>query len=689
MGGKLYYGAAYYPEQETWDEVDSDAGRFAELGFNAARIGEFAWCRMEPREGEYDFAWLDHVIGALGAKGVGTLLCTPTANPPIWMVEKYPEIMYVDNRGVTRPFGGRRHYCYNSPAYRGHCARIASELARRYGGDANVIGFHIDNELAQEATGRCHCPVCLKLFQDYLERKYGDVGSLNERWGTVFWGQTYERFDQIGMPVKSVENGAQDHLTTFRDNPAMRLDYERFCSDSLIAFQNVQADAIREHSGLPVTSNGTTCWTNGIDYHEAFRGLDVVASDIYPPLRTNEGYSASFDMAFSRGLKAGLPFWVVETSSGGGHGVWANSGVPQPYPGALRQNAMHIFASGGALATYFQFKTFRFGAEQLEASVFDVNGAYGRRQAEFAMAAKEMRRFSDLLTESSVEARAAIVYDYDSLWATKIKPINPSFSYELFCHHLYGQLARLGIGADLVKLDEGINRYKAVILPAQVIMGEAQKAVVRDYVNRGGYLLATFLTALKNADNAAERKDPPAGLTDLFGVRVVEGEPVFGHTRADVTFPGLEGGLTGRNEHWTESLEILPGVSGKRAVPVAVYADTYRKGEVTVAEREYGEGLAAYMGSVPEAAVLRRYLKSVCERAGVTGAPFGLPEGVEAVTRLFGDSKVYFVFNFREAQAELTLGERYTDLASGRILTGTVMMAPKEYIVLTGEGIQG
>ena len=77
-------------------------------------MGEFAWCRFEPTEGEYDFTWLDNAIERIGAEGINTIVCTPTACPPAWLVEKYPEILYKDNRGVVRPFGGRRHYCYNN-----------------------------------------------------------------------------------------------------------------------------------------------------------------------------------------------------------------------------------------------------------------------------------------------------------------------------------------------------------------------------------------------------------------------------------------------------------------------------------------------------------------------------------------------------------------------------------------------
>ena len=49
-----YLGVCYYPEHwpsETWV---TDASRMAQLGLTYVRIGEFAWSRMEPFEGQYD-----------------------------------------------------------------------------------------------------------------------------------------------------------------------------------------------------------------------------------------------------------------------------------------------------------------------------------------------------------------------------------------------------------------------------------------------------------------------------------------------------------------------------------------------------------------------------------------------------------------------------------------------------------
>lgn len=129
----MLYGVSYYPEQKTKEELEQDLTLIKQSGINTVRMGEFAWSRMEPEEGHFVFGWLDDVVESLGQAGIHTIICTPTACPPAWLVTGHPEILYQDNRGVVRPFGGRRHYCYNNDFYREACAQITQKIAEHYG----------------------------------------------------------------------------------------------------------------------------------------------------------------------------------------------------------------------------------------------------------------------------------------------------------------------------------------------------------------------------------------------------------------------------------------------------------------------------------------------------------------------------------------------------------------------------
>ncbi|MCL2664120.1 MAG: beta-galactosidase [Defluviitaleaceae bacterium] len=678
----IYYGADYYPEQETEQDIGTDISLMVDAGFNAVRMGEFAWIKFEPREGEYDFAWFDSVISRLGEKGIFSLVCTPTACPPVWMIDKHPDILYTDGRGVVRPFGGRRHYCYNNAAYREYSEKIAEETARRYGNNKNVIGFHIDNELAQEGTGRCQCAVCKNLFRGWLEKKYGSIDNLNKIYGTIFWGQTYSRFDQLNPPVKSIEPCGAERIETFFDNPALRLDWERFCSDSIIDFQNIQVGALKRHTDKPVTTNTTGGWTNGVNYYKGCSTLDIVSVDEYPSLRTEDLSATGFGYAFMRGIKDNIKkFWVVESSSGGGLGVWARQGVSQPYPGALTQTAQHAFASGAELLTYFQFRTFRFGAEQLEASVMDIDGIPRRRFKEFQKISAEAKKWTDLLESSSINNETAICFDYDCLWATAIKPFNAHYHYTSYCAKLYRALAKNGIGTDVIPMDETINKYKFVILPAPIIMDCRFKKILGDYVKNGGVVLSTFLTAIKDENNSAPRERVPAGLTELFGITVAEGDPVFDKTRAQVEFSILFSGkpslLKGANELWTESLEI------NTANVIGRYADTFRAGEPFASRNDYGKGTAYYVGAGLDDSLLAALTGDIAARHGLEAAPFALKDGMEAVRRVKDGENYYFVFNFNEKSVSFKLDRMYTDAFTGEAVSEDATLAAKECIVIT------
>ena len=136
----MQYGVAYYPEHKSAGELDHDMELLTASGINTVRMGEFAWCRMEPEEGRYDFEWLEEAVKRLGKAGIRSIICTPTACPPAWLVYRHPEMLYVDNRGKKRPFGGRRFYCYNNPVYREYSAKITEEIAKRFGKNPYVSG---------------------------------------------------------------------------------------------------------------------------------------------------------------------------------------------------------------------------------------------------------------------------------------------------------------------------------------------------------------------------------------------------------------------------------------------------------------------------------------------------------------------------------------------------------------------
>lgn len=669
----IRYGVSYYPEHRSAEEMEKELLLLKESGMNVVRMGEFAWCKFEPRDGVFEFTWMDEAIEKMAGIGIDTILCTPTACPPAWLIEKYPEILYVDNRGFTRPFGGRRHYCYNNPIYRKYSERIAEEMARHYKDNPHVIAYQIDNELAQESTGRCHCDYCKGKFQKWLENKYKTIENLNERWGTIFWGQTYDHFGQINMPIATIEVGAEDPIYAYYDNPSLRLDYERFCSESNIEYQEIQRRALRKHTDVIITTNATGVATNSINYYESFKDLDVYAYDDYPSFRAQR--LGSFAMAFARGVK-NKNFWLLEYQSGGGHGL-RGTGRLQPYPGALQQAAIHAFASGADLVAHFQFRTFLIGAEQLNYAIVDADGIPRRRFYEVKQAASDLKVLNDYLEKSKIINKVAICFDYDAYWALKIKPINEGvFDYVKYSREIYNTFVSMGIGVDVVSYNNELDNYDLVIVPTPFVMEEGFKNRLKDYVRNGGKLVTTFLAGAKNEDNVGMFESLPCGLTDLFGIRVGEVEHVTNETVSQVRIN--IGGHTaeGSNKYWTEVLEPVG------AEVIGVYADTFRKGQALVSKNPYGKGYAYYIGTGFDSELLKTFLEGLAAECGIQGLPFKIGNGMEVIKRNMDGKEIYCIFNFLHSEVTLQLDSTYREILSNKELSGQIKIGPRGYMFL-------
>lgn len=671
----MRYGVSYYPEHKNQADLEHDIRCIIESGINTVRMGEFAWCRFEPKEGEYHFEWLDPVVEEFGKHGISTIICTPTACPPAWMIEKHPDILYVDNRGVTRPFGGRRHYCYNNPAYREYSARIAEEIGKHYGANPYVAGFQIDNEPAQEGTGRCHCSVCTGKFREYLKEKYHTIEEFNERSGGIFWSQDYTKFEQIQIPVNSIEVGAQQQILAFYENPTVRLEFERFASDSQIEYQDIQTRILKKYAKGFVTTNATGLATNSIDYYKSTKELDSYTFDYYPGLRNAS--VDSFPYAFARGVKDGKPFGVMEFMSGGGH-RFSGSGRQQPNPGALKQAVFQSFAHGADLMLHFQYRTFPFGAEQLNYAIVDMDGVPRRRYFEMKETAELLKKLS-AYEEAEFANETAILLDYDAHWALRIKPVNdPIYEYLNYCGQIYHDLQKEGIGADVVSYDTDLSKYKVVILPGAFILRKEYREKFKAYVSNGGTLIATFLTSVKNEDNVGYTESLPAGLTDLFGVTVEEVEPIFADNVAHVKLQTEAFDCVSEDSGWCDLL-------GGGAKMIGRYTDTYKEGSGIVSENKYSKGTACYIGTGLSEEAMRSLLSDLCSRAGVEKIPFAIPEKVEVVCRVLNQKKYYYFINFTQKEVEISLPGKYVDLVSDREITGSIQMPAQGFAMLREE----
>lgn len=308
----MYIGAAYYPELWEREEIERDISRCREYGINLLRVGEFAWEKLETREGKFDFDWLEDVINRLWQAGISVLLCTPTSTPPRWMFAKYPEITRMGADGAREVVSSRNHVCRTSPLMREKNRTIVEALAERFGHHPGVIGWQIDNELFPYQSG-CFCPQCRAAFRDFLRERFGTIDALNRHWGMTRWSLSYASFEEIEPPRPSEWR-----------HPSLRTAWRTFQCRQIETFAREQADILHRLASGPV---GTDMMPNNVlSYYRMNAPMDVVQFNHYDPAAALPDLPFSYH--FLRPIKS-APFWVTETQVGWNGSEFAENGAPR------------------------------------------------------------------------------------------------------------------------------------------------------------------------------------------------------------------------------------------------------------------------------------------------------------------------------------------------------------------------
>lgn len=617
---KRTLGVCYYPEH--WNETQwaEDAARMARLGLTWVRIGEFAWSRMEPEPGRYDWAWLDRAIETLGARGLKVVLGTPTAAPPRWMLGRHPDMLAVDKDGKPRKFGSRRHYDFSHRGYRVECAKIVTALAERYGRNPHVAAWQTDNEYACNETTLSYSDAARAAFQDWLAQRYQSPDALNRAWGNVFWSMDYREFHEIDLP----------NLTVCEPNPSHVMDFRRFASDEVASFNRLQVEIIRKHSAAPVAHNFMGAITE-FDHWKVGADLDITSWDSYPLGFLSDRIPADADhkrrfvrqgdpdfQAFHHDLYRAVGrgrWWIMEQQPGPVN--WAPFN-PDPLPGMARLWAWEAFAHGAEAVCYFRWRQAPFAQEQMHAGLLRPDSAPAQAFGEAEQVAKELAAMPS--EAGTGKADVALVFDYASDWAWSIQPQGRSFQYFWLVFHVYKGLRRLGLNVDIVPPDTtDLSAYKLVLAPGLFSLSDALKAALAGF--KGTAILGPR-TNSKTPNFSIPVPLPPAlpGL-DAVIARVESLPP-------DVPVPLAQGGAL---VNWREKLE------GNAQV-------------VEVAEDGWPALVAAdklqYLGGWPDDQALTRILQRACAAEGIETDP--LPEGL----RRRDTATHRFLFNYNPVPAE-------------------------------------
>ncbi len=659
------HGADYNPEQwidtkEIWD-VDMDLMHKANC--NEMTVGIFSWAKLEPKEDQYDFSFLDEIIEKVAANGGKVILATPSGARPHWMADKYPEVLRVGPDGVKEHFRARHNHCFTSPIYREKVQKINRLLAQRYGNHPAVVAWHISNEFG----GECYCEKCQNAFRDYLRKKFhNDIGALNRAYWTTFWSHTYDSFDQIEAPSPITETGIH----------GLNLDWRRFVSQQTTDFIRCEIAPIREFSPhLPITTN-MMFEHYGADYHQMAEVLDIASWDSYPEWHNGDDADIAQKTAFWHDLYRSLkqrPFLLMESTPSLVN--WKPYNKPKR-PGLDVLSSIQAVAHGSDSVQYFQWRKGRGSSEKFHGAVVGHDGTENTRVFQSVKTTGAVLQKIDEIAGTVTNARVAVIFSWENMWALDdcqgYANAGKKYWENVYAYHRV--FWENGIDCDVVSPHADLSKYNLVVAPMLYLTDAETVANLKGYVFQGGCLYGTYMLGTVDGNDLCYLGGIPAGeLKEVFGIVAEEIDTLYPTERQHAE-------VKGQCHELVDYCEVIH-LNGANAL--ATYLDGYYKGMCAVSEHHYGKGRAIYQacrdsGSLKDT-VLRQLLQELDIQGNLAGET--LPHGVTAHSRTDGEHTYLFLENYSATEpAELVLPGQMDNLLTGET-TDLCHLAPYSFAI--------
>jgi len=643
----ILHGGDYNPDQ--WldhpDILERDLGLMKASGCNTFSIGIFSWTSYESEEGMYHFDWLDTIMDRMAAEGHKVILATPSGSKPAWLSAKHPEIRKVGANGIRAPHLSRHNHCWSSPVYRKKVQAINEQLAKRYKDHPALAMWHISNEYGTP----CFCDLCLKSFHQWLEKKYGNLEELNRRWYASFWNHTFTAWEQIDPRDDSMD--------------ALRCDWNRFHTDQVISFYLAEHAPLQTHSpDIPKTTNLMGLF-NPINYWELSKHLDVIGNDSYPVLDRNDPELwkrvsvISMTHSFLRvaAKRTGRPWFLMESSPS--IIQWAPAKLKAP--GQHQAESLQAIANGAEGVLYFQWRKGAGGYEKFHGAVIDHEGSENTRVfKEVAALGKQLSQMGELMG-SEVQAKAAVIYDWESRWQLQNSSGTLSHrcieggdsGYNPQAH--YRELWRRSIATDVISPEHDFSQYALIVAPQLFMLKPGIAKKIKAYVESGGVFVGTYYIGYVNEDGRCfEGGFPGDGLREVFGVWNEEYDLVPKGESKSLRFS------SGQNATGKKICELL---HAEGASTLAHYTSDFYADTPALTQNTFGKGQAFYMGTELSEEGLRILYDKVVTRSGLATG-HGLadkPDHVDICERKQAESgrQTLFITNWSQEPTRLHLGD--------------------------------
>ena len=619
-GRGIAFGGDYNPDQwseETWDD---DVCLMKKAGVNTVALAIFSWDRIQPQENRWDFGWLDRIIDKLGKAGIATDLASATATAPLWLYEKHPEVLPCDKFGHPVNAGSRQSWSPTSPVFKEYALTLCRKLAERYGANPYVTAWHMGNEYGWNNRND-YSDNALNAFRLWCERKYGTIGALNQAWGTTFWGQEMNSFDEVLIPRFM---GADSMV-----NPGQKLDFERFGNDMLLDFYKAERDAIAEICpDKPFTTNFMVSTDQCcMDYADWANEVNFISNDHY----FHEGGEMHLDeLACSDALMdsfaLGKPWYVMEHSTSAVQ--WKPLNMRKRKGETVRDSLAHV-AMGADAINFFQWRASAFGAESFHSAMVPHAGEDTKLFRQVCELGETLQTLADAGVQGSELERSdtAILFSAESEWATRSQTL-PSMKLNHWhdVRDWYRAFLNAGSRADIMPLKYDWSDYKTVVLPTVLMLSAVDTRRLADFAAAGGRVVVGYATGLIDENfHTWLGGYPGAGnglLRDMLGIRGeefnilgsgVEGEPEAirlgaGGEVAPEDAAALNGATT---RLWQNDVTV----TGDRTQVLAMYAgeeaDEWElDGMAAVTRNPYGAGEAYFVGCDLDVADLTKLIRT-------------------------------------------------------------------------------
>ena len=652
----VLYGVAYYNEYMPGDQVarlDKDVALMKDAGLNVVRMGESTWSLWEPQDGQFEYAWMDRVVEAMGKAGIKVIMGTPTYSVPAWMAHQHPEILadripsgMFGGKAVPSVYGLRQNMDTDSPAYRFYAERLIRHIVAHYKDNPNVIGWQLDNETGSyDAANR---DVFIG-FQHYLEKKFVTPEALSKAWFLNYWGQNIHTWEDLPTREGTISTG-------------YKLEWSRWSQMRVTDFLHWQAALVRECAGSRqfITTDYGGMMKRDVNEEAVAEALDIPADNIYHG--TQDHYDGSFQAIqtdFTRSLKHSN-FLITETNAqtiG-----WTSGSQFPPYDGQLREDVYTYLAGGANMVEYWHWASIAGNQETYWKGILSHDLEPNRMYAEMAKTAHELQKIGPRLVGLKIHNDVAILWSRDSANAISFMPYgggvperswtNEADGYVSVVQQLHKSLYNLNVGSDFVFPEtKDFSAYKLLIVPALYISDDALLQRISDYVKNGGHVVMTFKSGFANEYSAVRWVRAPGPLREAAGFSYQE----FSNLEKPLSLKGDPFHVSDANasenqvRYWAEFL--MP----EHAKAIAYYDHPFFGKWPAITENEFGSGSLLYEGTFLSDALQTAVLKGALQKAGI--APIDLPAAIHVqhgVNRLGKHIHYYFNYSSVEVKADYT-----------------------------------